>query len=398
MHIVILGAGVAGSVLSDLLEKKGYQTTIIEKSNTPGGMCKSYYKDGFVYEYGPHILANHHSTERAKKYLLDRIDVVKTQLVTASFVKNKITYYPPSIYSAKRIGLLENVKKEISLLPKIPNDKNFETYLIDKVGKTLYLNFFKNFTEKFWNIKAHKLSSDWAKVRKLGESIYEKKMFFNKKWCFYPKKDWNELFKNILRNKNILYDLDIKRIDLKKNILITRDKNEKIKYDFLISTTNIDDLHDFKFGKLKYAGYRIKTKIIDLNSQSKIDKSPVSMMYYPEKKYSHCRITNYGSFQQKKDYPYNNKTILTIETPDNSIRLYPQLDQKNIFLFDRYLKESAKYKNLVTFGRLGLFKYLTSDTTIEMAFRLLKFIKDWQNMSAQKRYDSYKEIRGGWEN
>jgi len=397
MNIVILGAGVAGSVLCDLLEQKGHKVTILEKSSRPGGMCKSYYKEGFTYEYGPHIMANHHSTNRAKNYLLSKIDVVDTQLTTASFLKKTITYYPPSIYSAKKIGLYKKVINEINNLPNTSNDKNFETYLISKVGKTLYENFFKNFTKKFWSIDPSQLSSEWAKVRKLGETIKEKKMFFNKKWCSYPKNDWNDLFSQILKNKRVLYDVEIKKINFKSNSLITK-KNDKIKYDFLISTTNIDELHNFKFGKLDYAGYKIETKIIDKKKEYKIDGKSISMLYFPEKKYKHCRITNYGSFQQKNDHPYKEKTILSIEIPDNSIRLYPRLDEQNISLFKKYLKETSNLRNIITFGRLGLFKYLTSDTTVEMAFRLMKYIKKWKNIEPEKRYLAYKDVRGGWNN
>ena len=273
--------------------------------------------------------------------------------------------------------------------------KNFETYLISKVGVTLYKNFFENFTKKFWQINPAKLSSEWALIRKLGSSITEKKMFFNKKWCSYPKKDWNQLFENCLKNKKILLDLEIKKVFLNKNIILTKN-NEKIKYDFLISTLNIDELHDFKFGKLEYAGYEIKTKIIDKNKAYSLDNKPVSMLYFPEAKYKHCRISNYGSFQQKKDYPYNKKTILTIETPNNKIRLYPRLDKKNQNLFKKYVEESSKFPNLITFGRLGLFKYLTSDTTIEMVFRLRKIINKWKKMSPSKRIKAYEIIRGSW--
>ena len=70
MKITIIGAGVAGSVLCDILTEIGHEVTVIEKFKSPGGMCKSYYKDGFTYEYGPHILATHHSTKLAKNYIL----------------------------------------------------------------------------------------------------------------------------------------------------------------------------------------------------------------------------------------------------------------------------------------------------------------------------------------
>ena len=397
MKITIIGAGVAGSVLCDVLTDMGHNVMVIEKSSTPGGMCKSYYKNGFTYEYGPHILANHHSTKLAKNYILKKLDVVNTKLTSASFLKNTITYYPPSIYSAKKIGLYGKVKKEIENLPKTPNMRNFETYLISKVGSTLYKNFFQNFTEKFWKIDPKKLSSEWALIRKLGSSISEKKMFFNDKWCSYPKKYWNELFYNCLKNKNVLYDVDIQKVDFKKKFITTQN-NDKIKYDLLISTQNIDQLHDFKFGSLQYAGYEIKTKIIDKKKAYKLDGEAISMLYFPEKKYHHCRITNYGSFQQKDNFPYKHQTILTIEKPNNKIRLYPRLDEKNISLFNKYLIETAKIKDLISFGRLGLYKYLTSDTTIEMVFRLRKYINNWKKMSHQNRILAYKKIRGDWNN
>ncbi len=397
MKITIIGAGVAGSVLCDILTEIGHEVTVIEKSKSPGGMCKSYYKDGFTYEYGPHILATHHSTKLAKNYILKKLDVVNTSLTSASFVKNKITYYPPSIHSAKKIGLYDQVIKEIKNLPELPDYKNFETYLTSKVGKTLYKNFFANFTEKFWGIKPHKLSSEWALIRKLGSSIHEKKMFFNDKWCSYPKKDWNQLFDNCLKNKNLLLDVDIRKIDTKNKTLIT-DKNHKIKYDFLISTTNIDDLHNYKYGKLNYAGYDIEAKIIKKKDAYTLDNKEISMLYFPEKKYKHCRITNYGSFQKKKGFPYDTHTILTIEKPNNNVRLYPTLDKKNTDLFKKYLFETAKHKDIISFGRLGLYKYLTSDTTIEMAFRLRKYISTWKKMSTSKRVLAYEKIRGGWNN
>ena len=184
---------------------------------------------------------------------------------------------------------------------------------------------------------------------------------------------------------------------MKNNFIITKN-NEKIKYDFLISTLNIDQLHDFKFGKLGYAGYEIETKIIKKSEAYKLDNKEISMLYFPEAKFKHCRITNYGSFQQKKDFPYNDKTILTIEKPNDKIRLYPRLDEKNISLFNKYLNETAKVKNVISFGRLGLYKYLTSDTTIEMVFRLKKIINMWTKMSSQKRIAAYKKVRGDWNN
>ena len=40
-------------------------------------------------------------------------------------------------------------------------------------------------------------------------------MFFNNKWCSYPKRDWNQLFENCLKNKRLILDVDIKKINKK---------------------------------------------------------------------------------------------------------------------------------------------------------------------------------------
>ena len=109
-------------------------------------------------------------------------------------------------------------------------------------------------------------------------------------------------------------------------------------------------------------------------------------------------------FHYEKYFPHisrsqsMDKTILTIEKPNDKIRLYPRLDEKNISLFNKYLNETAKIKNVISFGRLGLYKYLTSDTTIEMVFRLKKIINMWTIMSSQKRVAAYKKVRGDWNN
>jgi UDP-galactopyranose mutase len=397
MKIVIIGAGVSGSVLSDLLSKQKHEVTIIEKSKIPGGMCKSYYKDGFTYEYGPHILATHHSSQRTKEYIKSKIEVKKTFLTSASYVNNTITYYPPSIHSAKKLGIHKKVLNEIARLPKFPNMENFETYLMDKVGKTLYEKFFKNFTSKFWNIDPKKLSADWALIRKLGSDLTSKKMFFNSHWCSYPKKDWNEFFHNCLKNQKVIYDANVKTIDFNQRTIKLND-NSKITYDLCISSMHIDELLNFKFGKLDYAGYRINTKIIKKIDEKKIDNKVISMLYFPERKFKHCRITNYGSFQNKKDFPYNDRTILTVEYPDSSIRLYPFTDKKNLKNFEKHIIDLSKINNIISFGRLGLYKYLTTDTTVEMAFRLLPFVSKWKKLSPTKRFDAYKTIRGNWGN
>ena len=74
------------------------------------------------------------------------------------------------------------------------------------------------------------------------------------------------------------------------------------------------------------------------------------------------------------------------------------MDKENLNKFDEYLKEAANYPQLLTFGRMGLYKYLTTDTAVEMSFRAIILLKEWMKMDPQTRYKAYKEIRGEWNN
>ena len=55
--MAIVGAGAAGLSLGMMLKERGYDDfTIMEKSEAPGGLCRSTTIDGFTWDVGPHIL------------------------------------------------------------------------------------------------------------------------------------------------------------------------------------------------------------------------------------------------------------------------------------------------------------------------------------------------------
>ncbi|TFF91709.1 phytoene desaturase [Candidatus Thorarchaeota archaeon] len=53
MKAIVIGAGVGGLSLAALLGKKGYDVTVIEKNEQPGGRARVWEKDGFVFDMGP---------------------------------------------------------------------------------------------------------------------------------------------------------------------------------------------------------------------------------------------------------------------------------------------------------------------------------------------------------
>ena len=52
-EVVIVGAGFSGLATSALLGKQGFDVTVVEKNEQPGGRASVWEKDGFVFDMGP---------------------------------------------------------------------------------------------------------------------------------------------------------------------------------------------------------------------------------------------------------------------------------------------------------------------------------------------------------
>ncbi|BDC17341.1 phytoene desaturase family protein [Acidianus sp. HS-5] len=53
MKVVIVGAGVGGLSTALYLRKKGFEVTVLEKLDSPGGRARSFSKDEFSFDMGP---------------------------------------------------------------------------------------------------------------------------------------------------------------------------------------------------------------------------------------------------------------------------------------------------------------------------------------------------------
>ena len=61
MSIAILGAGVSGLSAARMLKDKGHDVTVYEKNNTVGGLARTRFTDGYLYDpHGGHIFNSKH--------------------------------------------------------------------------------------------------------------------------------------------------------------------------------------------------------------------------------------------------------------------------------------------------------------------------------------------------
>jgi phytoene dehydrogenase-like protein len=49
-EVVIIGAGIAGLSLGCYLQMNGFNVQIFESHNTPGGLCTSWKRKGYLFD------------------------------------------------------------------------------------------------------------------------------------------------------------------------------------------------------------------------------------------------------------------------------------------------------------------------------------------------------------
>lgn len=173
MHVVVLGAGLAGLSAAYELCKEGVQVTVLERENFAGGMACSWYKDGYWLDHGPHRF--HSRDDRLIEHIYEVLDneVVTRDRMSRIYMQGKFFDYP-----LKAQNVLQNMPKGLLLkamwdylairvkqiFSPIPDD-NFENWVKKRFGNTLYQIFFGSYTSKAWKMPCTEISADWASQR-----------------------------------------------------------------------------------------------------------------------------------------------------------------------------------------------------------------------------------------
>ncbi|MBT4277582.1 NAD(P)/FAD-dependent oxidoreductase [Candidatus Falkowbacteria bacterium] len=339
--IVILGAGPTGLAAGYELSRSKNQVVIIERNKKVGGLSRTEECNGNFFDIGGHrfLTKEKRVLDLWKNILKD--DFLERPRLSRIYYNKKFFNYPLKIKNVlKNLGLLNSFLVIFSFLKaKIKKQKedNFEAWVTNRFGKRLFKIFFKSYTEKLWGIGTKELSSDWARQRIQGLSLFKaiKDALFRKgkektliKKFYYPKYGSGQMYEKmaekIKENQGeILLNSYVQKINYQdnkiKNIVIkNKGETREISGDNFISTLPINKLilklspqppkEIIKAAQaLKFRSFIIVTLTID-----KKDLFPDNWIYIHDRNLKTIRIQNFNNWSPDlvKD---KNKTVLGVE-------------------------------------------------------------------------------------
>lgn len=330
---LIVGAGLAGSVIARELAEAGHLVDIIDQRNHIGGNCYDYVNEhGIrVHKYGPHIF---HTNNKK--------------------VVDWITKF------GKWVDYKHKVKAQLSDGRYVTLPVNKETKEI--VGEENVLDiFFRPYTKKMWGKELEELNPDVIKRVPIRDDMNE--LYFpNDEYQMMPE-SYTQVFREMLDHENISIHLNTPFVK----------KLEEL-YDHVFNSMPIDVYFDGVHGPLPYRSLKFHT----------VTLPAPNLLPVPTVNYTHTGP--YTRMTEWKNYPCHGEneqfTTVTYEEPcdymDNNMeRYYPVKDVNG-----RNREIYAKYKEMtpdnVTFiGRCGQYVYIDMHQAISSSLATVrKFLEE----------------------
>jgi protoporphyrinogen oxidase len=175
--ILIIGAGPAGLTAGYELTQRGICPTILEQSNSMGGLARTENMDGYRFDIGGHRFYTKSSKVQALwEEVMQSNDFLHVKRLSRIFYNGNFFAYPLELLEIiTKLGIPESFRIFISWLKSqfrpYPQEHTFEEWVSNRFGGHLYHIFFKTYTEKVWGIPCNQIQAEWAAQRIKGLSF-----------------------------------------------------------------------------------------------------------------------------------------------------------------------------------------------------------------------------------
>ena len=358
---LIVGAGFFGATCARLLHDAGKSVLVVERNNYIGGHAATETKDEIViHRFGPHVF--HTNNTNIWNFVNKFGTFNQYQLKVKVNYKDRLYSFPINLLTLSQVfgvttpaAALEAIQNDI-----VPNTDpaNFEEAALANVGKTLYEIFYKGYTTKQWGQDPKQLPK--TIFNRLPIRLNHDDGYFLKHRCQYqgiPIDGYTPLIENMLKGIPVLLNTDV----------LGNKDSWKTQCQQMIYSGPIDAFFDYEYGKLEYRSLKFEIEKHDIN-----DYQGSAVINYTDINVPYTRITEHKHFNwQEKPYTYISKEYPADYNETNE-PYYPVNSLENAHKLQQYLGLVDQTSNVLFGGRLGTYRYMDMDETIEAAMKLVK--------------------------
>ncbi len=370
---LIVGAGLFGSVFSYLATKQGKKCLVIDKRNHTGGNIYCEKINGInVHKYGAHIF--HTSDKEVWDFVNSIVPFNRyTNCPVAQAPDGRLYNLPFNMNTfyqmwgvktpAEAHAKLEEQRKEAIAKMKAAGatePQNLEEQALALIGKDIYHQLIKGYTEKQWGRKCTELPA--FIIRRLPVRLTFDNNYFNDSYQGIPIGGYNELIEGLLEGSDVMLETDF---------FENRDKWRCIA-EQIVFTGKIDEYYDYRFGKLEYRTVRFETETLDCpNWQGN------AVVNYTSEDVPFTRVIEHKHFETFGNAVYDNPlTVISreysTEWTDGMEPFYPVNDARNQGIYAKYKELADQEDNVIFGGRLAEYKYYDMAPIISHVLKLFR--------------------------
>lgn len=327
-------------------------------------------------------------------------------------------------------GGVDFIKQLFKSTPHDRSNVSFAEWIESRFGRTLYKHFFEGYTGKLWGIDPKFLSGDWASqrislmdlkdvVRRLLPGKKSSVRTYARQYR-YPKLGFGQLYTRLAeeleaRGAKILLNSDVCGLDAADNRIgsVSYKHNEEVKHiqcDELISTLPLSlmcKLTDFdsqlEFRSLRFMNMPMETENISDNTWQYLSDPEMlgTRLQEPKRRSSYMAPEGRSSVMieipcNKNDDVWNmdgkklqTRILSDLEALGVDPKLatgefftsytehaYPLMDITYQAKREKAITHLCQFENLIMTGRQGTFRYIFTDTAMEMGMMAAQSVID----------------------
>ena len=371
---LIVGSGLFGATFAHLAKRDGKKCLVIDKRPHLGGNVYCEDVEGIhVHKYGAHIFHTSNkdiwdfvnSIVPFNRYTNCPVANFQGKLYNLPFNMNTFYQMWGMTTPAEAKAKIDEQKAEALASMRadgVDQPRNLEEQALLLVGKDIYEQLVKGYTEKQWGRPCTELPA--FIIKRLPVRFVFDNNYFNDAYQGIPIGGYNKLVDGLLEG-----------VECRTGVDFLADRSYWMSQaGKVVYTGAIDAYFDYRFGHLEWRTVRFEQEALSIaNYQGN------AVVNYTDREVPWTRIIEHKHFDCFGDAMYDNPhTVISreysMEWKPGIDPFYPVNDEWNAQLYVRYGALADQEKNVIFGGRLAEYRYFDMASVMERAMAVYRSI------------------------